>query len=68
MVSCVRGKIRYIFTFIVTLKSSLTLCDPRPSDVTEPEIQNENLFESLGRQIERWTTKWRHQNNSDPER
>jgi hypothetical protein len=68
MVSCVRGNVLYIVTFTVILKSSLSLCDPRPSGVAEPEIQNENLFESLGRQIERWTTRWRRQNGSDAER
>ncbi|XP_069692330.1 uncharacterized protein [Periplaneta americana] len=32
--------------------------------IKEPEIENGNLFQALGKQIVRWTKRWRHHNTS----
>jgi hypothetical protein len=43
---------------------SLTVRDKRLSAVPDPEIENGNLFQALGRQIGRWTRRLSHHHSS----
>jgi hypothetical protein len=46
------------------LKGLISLFVISFSVVPEPEIENGNLFEALGRQIARWTRRLGHPHNS----
>jgi hypothetical protein len=48
----------------VALRSLISQFVMRVSVVPEPEIENDNLFQALGRQIVRWTRRLGHLHSS----